>query len=113
MALGKGRRDSSPEPGVVPKMGGGVDAFRSGESRIGGPGDEDDEMEVEGGSQSRWFKTGTKKKGHEKLRWNKFKWVLFCSNLMVFRSDISLSRWLIQRSCSSRYTALLPSLSAF
>lgn len=112
MAVGKGQRDSSPGD-FMPKMGGGVDAFRSGEPRIGGPGDEDDEMEVEDGSGSRWFKKGTGTKGPKKLRWNRFKWVLFCTNLMVCRHDIFLSEWLIQGSCSSRYTALLPSLSAF
>jgi len=63
-------------------MGGGVDAFRSGEARIGGPGDDDDdEMEVENGSGGRLFRKGTGKS--KKMRWNMFKWVLFCTNLVV------------------------------
>ena len=88
LALGKGRRDSSPGAGIVPKMGGGIEAFRSGESRIGGPGDEDDENEVEDGSSGRWFQKGTGKKGHKTLRWNRFKWALLCSNIVVGRPDI-------------------------
>ncbi|KIM37026.1 hypothetical protein M413DRAFT_448751 [Hebeloma cylindrosporum] len=83
MAIRKGQRDASPGEGIMPKMGGGVEAFRSGEARIGGPGDEDDEMEVEDGSGSRWFKRRTRKKGHKKLRWNKFKWAIFCTNLIL------------------------------
>ena len=114
MAMAKGRRDLSPGEGIVPKMGGGIDAFRSGESRIGGPGDEDDEMEVEDGSGSRRFQKGTREKGHKKLRWNRFKWVLFCTNLTVCRFLIFFfSERLMQGSCSSPYTALLRSLSAF
>jgi hypothetical protein len=89
---GKGRRDYNPGVGVVPKMGGGVDAFRSGEARIGGPGDgDDDEMEAENESGRRWFRKGTGEKGNKKMRWNRFKWVLFCTNLMVCRS---FSFWL-------------------
>ena len=31
----------------VPKMGGGIDVFRSGEARMGGEGDEDEDEEEE------------------------------------------------------------------
>jgi len=117
VALGKGRRDSSPGAGIVPKMGGGIEAFRSGEARIGGPGDEDDdENEVEDGSSGRWFQKGTRKKGHKKLRWNRFKWALFCANIVVRCSDIFPLRVAIYKRfffCSSRYIAPLHSLSAF
>jgi hypothetical protein len=63
---------------VMPKRGGGVEAFRSGEARMPGEGDEDDY----GGL---WFggnpgDTGPTKR---KLRWNKFKWMLFLANVMV------------------------------
>ena len=71
----------------MPKIGGGVDAFRSGEARIGGPeDDDDDEVQVENGSGRRWFRKGAGKQGNKKLRWNRFKWVLFCANLLVRRS---------------------------
>ncbi|KAF8877238.1 hypothetical protein CPB84DRAFT_1688832 [Gymnopilus junonius] len=78
--------DDDLGPGV-PKMGGGVDAFRSGESRIGGPAVEDEDEEGEGevdesgGSSKRgWFATRGKTR---KARWNGFKWVLFCANLLL------------------------------
>jgi hypothetical protein len=62
----------------IPKRGGGVEAFKSGEARI--PGQDDDDYDgVSGG----WF--GGKEGGHTKpkLRWNKFKWTLFIANIFV------------------------------
>lgn len=62
---------------ILPKHGGGVEAFRSGEARMPGQGDDDyDGMWYDGTSE----KTGLAKK---KLRWNKFKWTLFLTNIMV------------------------------
>jgi hypothetical protein len=64
---------------MLPKLGGGVEAFRSGESRMPGQGDEDYDG-VTGG----WF--GGKEGGStppRRLRWNKFKWTLFVANVFV------------------------------
>ncbi|KAF8802807.1 hypothetical protein BYT27DRAFT_7111548 [Phlegmacium glaucopus] len=70
----------------VPKMGGGIDAFKSGEARMGGEGDgdEDDDDDDDGGSGKKWFMRGRKAGDtqglHKKLWWNKFKWILFAAN---------------------------------
>ncbi|KAF9479335.1 hypothetical protein BDN70DRAFT_697364 [Pholiota conissans] len=74
--------DLSPGAGVMPKMGGGVDAFRSGEARMNGEDeDEDGDNErVEDGSRSRWTKKPAKR---SKPRWNRFKWTLFIANLFL------------------------------
>lgn len=60
-----------------PKRGGGREAFRSGEARMPGDGDEDYD-----GIQGNFF---TKEGGRTKprLRWNGFKWTLFFSNFLV------------------------------
>jgi hypothetical protein len=57
-----------------PKRGGGVEAFRSGEARMPGANDEDYDG-VSGG----WFGGGGKTRGR-RLRWTKFKWILFVAN---------------------------------
>ncbi|KAF8957828.1 hypothetical protein BDZ97DRAFT_1593524, partial [Flammula alnicola] len=80
---GKKRRDLSPGAGLVPKMGGGVDAFRSGEARMGGPEDDDEDERAEDGGGKPRFGKGTPKKTNRKLRWNKFKWTLFFTNLLL------------------------------
>ncbi|KAG6819857.1 hypothetical protein H0H93_007943 [Arthromyces matolae] len=59
----------------VPKRGGGVEAFRSGEARVAGENDEDYD-----GVSGDFFGA---QRGTKKLRWNKFKWVLFVSNTLV------------------------------
>ncbi|TFK36002.1 tetraspanin Tsp2 family [Crucibulum laeve] len=58
----------------VPKRGGGVEAFRSGEARMPGQGDDDYD-----GVNSGIFGGGKGKK----LRWNGFKWTLFIANLLL------------------------------
>lgn len=68
---GKGAFD----PGL-PKQGGGVEAFRSGEARM--PGEQDDDYDGVDGSG--WFGG---KQGKKKLRWNKFKWCLFFANVAL------------------------------
>jgi hypothetical protein len=83
MAGGGARKRKSGKKGdpinpVMPKRGGGVEAFRSGEARMPGEGDEED-------YDGLWFggnpgDTGPTKR---KLRWNKFKWMLFLANVMV------------------------------
>ncbi|KAF8156038.1 tetraspanin Tsp2 family [Crassisporium funariophilum] len=75
----------------VPKMGGGVDAFRSGESRMGG---EPDYLDEDAGS-GRWFfgKAGRRgRQGRKKtLRWNKFKWILLgCNTALTIYSFVAL-----------------------
>ncbi|KAI0696868.1 tetraspanin Tsp2 [Cerioporus squamosus] len=56
----------------IPKRGGGREAFRANESRMPGDGDDD----YDGVN----FGQGGGRKG--RLRWNRFKWVLFISNLV-------------------------------
>ncbi|KAF8346123.1 hypothetical protein F5887DRAFT_962794 [Amanita rubescens] len=53
-----------------PKRGGGIEAFRSGEARMPSEGDDDSDPWLAG-----------KKRG-KKMKWNKFKWILFCTNLL-------------------------------
>ena len=78
----------------LPKTGGGREAFRANESRM--PGDGDDDYDgVSFGQNAR--------KG--RLRWNRFKWVLFISNLVV-----SLSR---HRYSLTRSTLAFRSMIAF
>lgn len=72
---GSRRRKGGKGDLVVPKLGGGVDAFKSGEARIPGQNDEDYDG-VSGG----WFGGNSAPK---KLRWNKFKWILFVANCIV------------------------------
>jgi len=61
----------------LPKRGGGREAFRSGEARMPGEGDEDYDG-VQGGL---FGKEGGRTQ--PRLRWNKFKWTLCFSNLLV------------------------------
>lgn len=63
---------------MMPKRGGGVEAFRSGEARMPGTNDEDYD-----GVSSGWF--GGKGAPHtgRKLRWTKFKWILFFANIAL------------------------------
>ncbi|KII93103.1 hypothetical protein PLICRDRAFT_99501 [Plicaturopsis crispa FD-325 SS-3] len=70
----RNRKGKNIDP-ILPKGGGGREAFRSGEDRMPGEGDEDYD-----GVSSGWF--GGKDGGRAKapLRWNKFKWTLFISN---------------------------------
>ena len=56
----------------IPKRGGGREAFRANESRMPGDGDDDYDGVTFGQSG---------RKG--RLRWNRFKWVLFLANLVV------------------------------
>lgn len=63
----------------IPKRGGGVEAFRSGESRMPGQ---------TSGDENRISMFGGKLQVVNKYRWNRFKWVLFFSNLCVRPSFI-------------------------
>lgn len=62
---------------TLPKRGGGIEAFKSGEARMPGAADEDYDG-VTGG----WF-GGSDGKTKPKLRWTKFKWILFGTNFCV------------------------------
>ncbi|KAF8069060.1 hypothetical protein FPV67DRAFT_1414877 [Lyophyllum atratum] len=59
----------------IPKRGGGVEAFKSGEPRMPGESDEDYD-----GVSGDYFGHHP---GHKQLRWNKFKWVLFITNSIL------------------------------
>lgn len=71
------RKKNGKEPDyMVPKQGGGREAFRSNESRMPGEADDDyDGVDV----------FGTKEGGRTRPRgrWNRFKWCLFVANFVV------------------------------
>ncbi|KAJ7667524.1 hypothetical protein DFH06DRAFT_1182773 [Mycena polygramma] len=67
------RRNAKGIDAMMPKRGGGVEAFRSGESRMPGQNDEDYDGVNFGGKGG---------KGR-KMRWNKFKWILFIANCFL------------------------------
>ena len=85
----------------VPKMGGGIDVFKNGEARMGGEGDGDEDGDEDDGSVKKWFVRGRRGDPHmfnKKLRWNKFKWILFIANTIVsFLSLfwIHVDRWFL------------------
>jgi hypothetical protein len=66
----KGKGDSLS----LPKQGGGVDAFRSGEARIGSRHDDEYDGIMHGYSR-----------GKKKMKWTKFKWILLIANILVRR----------------------------
>ncbi|KAG6896485.1 hypothetical protein C0992_007977 [Termitomyces sp. T32_za158] len=67
------RKNGKGIENIVPKRGGGVDAFKSGESRMGGPGDDDYDGLL----------LGPFKDQKKRLRWNGFKWTLFFANVLL------------------------------
>ncbi|KAJ7929105.1 hypothetical protein B0H13DRAFT_1965622, partial [Mycena leptocephala] len=67
------RRNGKGIDAMMPKRGGGVEAFRSGESRMPAQNDEDYDGVNFGGKGP---------KGR-KMRWNKFKWILFFANCVL------------------------------
>jgi hypothetical protein len=62
---------------AMPKLGGGVEAFRSGEARMPGANDEDYD-----GVQSGWLGAKDRQTGR-RMRWTRFKWILFSANVLV------------------------------
>ena len=109
------KHDSAGSFFGVPKMGGGVDVFRSGEARMG-DGNEDDEDDDDdegeegvgggggggGGAFRRfsWFVHGRKRSSQplkRKLRWNKFKWILFIANAVVSSFSLLFRLCLLHR----------------
>jgi len=75
--IGRRRKGKGVDP-MVPKRGGGREAFKSGEARM--PGETDDDYD---GVNSGWF--GGKAGGRTKprMRWNRFKWILFFANVVL------------------------------
>lgn len=74
LAAGPRRRKPTKNPAIVlPKRGGGVDAFRAGESRM--PDSSDD--------------LSARDRPKRRLRWNRFKWTLFAANLALTLYSIS------------------------
>ncbi|KZS93494.1 hypothetical protein SISNIDRAFT_411239 [Sistotremastrum niveocremeum HHB9708] len=67
----KRRKGEKGDSEVVPKQGGGREAFRTGESRMPGLDDDDYDSGRPG------------KRGKSRLRWNRFKWILFIANLLL------------------------------
>ncbi|KXN84283.1 hypothetical protein AN958_12789 [Leucoagaricus sp. SymC.cos] len=61
----------------IPKLGGGVEAFRSGEARMPGANDEDYD-----GVQSGLFGAKDRRTGR-RMRWTRFKWILFVANICL------------------------------
>lgn len=76
------RRNGKGPSMPMPKRGGGREAFRSGEARMPGEGDEDYD-----GVQSGWFSKGGSVKSA--LRWNRFKWTLFVANTLFSAYSIA------------------------
>lgn len=81
------RKNTKPgAPATFPKRGGGVEAFRSGESRIPDPSVNGDDAYYGVYDRSPGVKTevfGTGERRAKKSKWNKFKWILFVSNLLL------------------------------
>ncbi|KAL0577828.1 hypothetical protein V5O48_004156 [Marasmius crinis-equi] len=79
------RRRPGKGKGKPAKAGGGAEAFRAGEARIPLEGDEDYD-----GVSSGWFGGKTAKPRSGKLmRWNRFKWVLFCTNTVLMMYSLT------------------------
>ena len=76
-SIGGGGGEKERDAGGVPKTGGGREAFKSNESRM--PGENDDDYDgVDVRRRGNW---------KPRLRWNRFKWILFLTNVVVrFRS---------------------------
>lgn len=72
------RKGGKPDDLSIPKRGGGVEAFKSGEARI--PGENDDDYD---GVSSGWFGADHKNgRAPRKLHWNRFKTTLFFANVL-------------------------------
>ncbi|ORX33903.1 hypothetical protein BD324DRAFT_584272 [Kockovaella imperatae] len=69
----------------VGKQGGGRDAFSKDASRMGMLGTVDDDE----GVVFQFGRHGLQQKKKPKLRWNRFKWILFCANLVLISYGIA------------------------
>ncbi|KAK1231096.1 hypothetical protein PQX77_005798 [Marasmius sp. AFHP31] len=80
------RRRGGKGKGEALKAGGGTDAFRPGEARMPAQGDED-----YNGVSTGWFGGKTAKPRSGKImHWNRFKWVLFCTNTMLLIYSLTI-----------------------
>lgn len=82
--VNKRRKNGKGPDYLMPKQGGGREAFKSNEARMPGDGDDDyDGVDV----------FGTKEGGRTrpKGRWNRFKWTLFVANFVVSTPLFSFS----------------------
>lgn len=77
----KRKRNGKGYDSMVPKQGGGREAFKSNEARMPGEGD-DDYDGVDAGLFGGKEGGRTRPRGH----WNRFKWALFVANSIVRRS---------------------------
>ncbi|EDR03560.1 tetraspanin Tsp2 family [Laccaria bicolor S238N-H82] len=75
LAYPKNRKSKKGINPGYPKMGGGVEAFRTGEARMGGENEDEDGVPT----RKSWFGA----RPNKKLRWNRFKWVLFTANTLL------------------------------
>ncbi|PFH46240.1 hypothetical protein AMATHDRAFT_155837 [Amanita thiersii Skay4041] len=81
LSTGSPRRRKTQVGPPLPKIGGGVEAFKEGEARMPNKDDED----YDGVLTNGW--SGSKKK----LRWTKFKWILFvCNTVLTAYSIVAL-----------------------
>ncbi|KAH8833521.1 hypothetical protein DL96DRAFT_1456158 [Flagelloscypha sp. PMI_526] len=63
-----------------PKAGGGIEAFRTGESRMAEAHNDDDGVNLGSG----WLRKGVQgAAAPRRLRWTKFKWILFFANILL------------------------------
>ena len=77
---------------MMPKQGGGREAFKSNEARMPGAGDDDyDGVDVFGNKEG----GRTRHSG----RWNRFKWCLFVANTLVSMLSLPLSSSLCRLLC--------------
>jgi len=76
VAPGSGRKRRTNKLNMLPKMGGGREAFRTGEARMPGEGDDDYD------GVNSWFGSTTEGPPKRRMHWNKFKWTLFLTNTL-------------------------------
>ncbi|CAL1693816.1 unnamed protein product [Somion occarium] len=74
----KRRKGAKGWDGVIPKQGGGREAFKSNEARMPGEGDDDYD-----GVSSGWFGGREGGRTRPRLRWNRFKWTLVAANIVL------------------------------
>ncbi|KAF9258141.1 hypothetical protein L218DRAFT_877781 [Marasmius fiardii PR-910] len=79
------RRRPGKGKNKIPKAGGGTEAFKSGEARMPVEGDEDYD-----GVSTGWFGGNTAEpRSGSPMKWNRFKWVLFCTNTLLMMYSIT------------------------
>jgi len=74
------RRRKGKSIELTPKRGGGREAFKNDEARMPGEGDDDYD-----GIDNAWFGNKAVLRVKPRMRWNRFKWILFLANVTVCR----------------------------